>query len=124
MDTLTPEQHRAHVARSMSEETFLAQIKRGCADLRRLVYHTRQVAICPKCGTRAIAKGSDPGFPDLVIPVPPVLYLAELKTMHGELTPMQERWAEQVLACRELRYEVWRPCDDVAIATALLGRAP
>lgn len=67
--------------------------------------------------------GSDPGFPDLVLPVPPVLHLAELKTVDGALSPEQERWLEAIRSCRAVEAHVWRPGDTARIQEVLIGGA-
>ena len=124
---------------STTEEALLQQIKRGARALRRLAYHTRQVAQCPTCHgpavcgrgcrdsknkpRRGIAMGSDPGFPDLVLPAPPVLWIAELKAERGRMSDQQEAWQAELQACNTVQYRVWRPRDRDEINTILATRS-
>lgn len=54
---------------------------------------------------------SPAGFPDDVLCRPPRLYLWELKSEKGKLTPLQERWGDLLSACTEIQYRVVRPGD-------------
>jgi hypothetical protein len=64
------------------------------------------------------SKGSDPGWPDLVLIRPPRAVYAELKTTEGKVTPKQRETLEALQACGYETY-VWRPCDREEIARVL-----
>jgi hypothetical protein len=69
-------------------------------------YHTRN------------SKGSDSGFPDLVLLRPPRLVVAELKTETGRVTVAQWAWLDDFAACGAESY-VWRPSDRAEIERIL-----
>lgn len=68
------------------------------------------------------SRKSPEGFPDTVIPVPPVLWVIECKKEMGKLEPAQERWAEGVQACTEVEYRIARPSNVASIVEEILGR--
>jgi hypothetical protein len=103
----------------VSEDDLLAFV----IDLARqrgwLTYHTR------------FSRGSDAGFPDLVLLRPPRLVLAELKRDGKNPTPAQGQWLgelEQVALALELEHGgraglevyIWRPADQDEIQRVLL----
>ena len=92
--------------RRLTEKRFLAQV-RWYARLRGWrTYHT------------LTSKGSEPGFPDLVLARDGVLLIAELKTDTGRLTPEQAAWLSSFRACG-IAASVWRPADWEVIKNAL-----
>jgi hypothetical protein len=64
------------------------------------------------------SKGSDPGFPDLVLIRPPRLVVAECKTERGRVTIAQWAWLDDFAACGAESY-VWRPSDRAEIERIL-----
>lgn len=71
-----------------------------------MVYHTLH------------SRGSEPGFPDLVMLRGNRQVVAELKTEKGRTTPAQEAWlAAYRLAGAEVH--VWRPSDLQAVLSVL-----
>jgi hypothetical protein len=64
------------------------------------------------------SKGSDPGFPDLVLARPPRLVVAECKTEDGRVTIAQWAWLDDFAACGAESY-VWRPSDRAEIERIL-----
>lgn len=95
-----------------TEKRFLQQLK----DLSRL------------CGWRAYhtldSRGSDPGFPDLVLVRSPELVFAELKTEKGLPTPDQEAWLQALSNCTAHQTRLWRPSDWPEIEATLLQTPP
>jgi hypothetical protein len=53
-------------------------------------------------------RGSDSGWPDLVLCRPPELLIVELKSQHGHLTRAQSEWLAALRACG-VQVDVWRP---------------
>ena len=66
------------------------------------------------------SKGSEAGWPDLVLIRPPRLIVAEVKTARGRLSPAQKTWLDDLAACG-VDVHVWKPDDRPAIE-ALLER--
>lgn len=134
-DVLTAEQLDAELCKRMSEETWLQHVRRMANGLGRRVYHTRQVATCPRCHgpatcargcrqgngrpVRAIAQGSDAGIPDLLIPVPPILWVVELKRESGVLSDAQAECLELIDVCSRVEAAMWRPSDRAAVLEVL-----
>ena len=99
--------------RPMKESDFQqAVIEYARANGCSLIYHTRE------------SRGSESGFPDLVIPKPPILYIVETKKDGGRLTkgrvggknhdrwlPGQQEWLEALKACFVVSVNLWRPSD-------------
>ena len=56
------------------------------------------------------SKGSEPGFPDLILIRPPRLIFAELKSDRGRLTRAQREWRADLEACGVEVY-TWRPSE-------------
>lgn len=88
------------------------------------VYHTRD------------SRGSEPGFPDLVLVRPPRLIFAELKRERGRVSPTQQSWLQALDAVARtvdallletdpgrpdspVAVRVWRPSDFAAVADEL-----
>lgn len=85
-----------------SEDGFLGWVRdlarrRPVADRWR-TYHTLR------------SKGSEPGFPDLVLVRPPRLIFAELKSDRGRLSRAQREWRADLEACGVEAY-TWRPSE-------------
>lgn len=95
----------------MSEKQFLAQ-----------VLHVAQLYGW-RCYHPWISVRSAEGWPDLALCKPPVLWLVELKTEKGKLTPDQEAWGEALQQCQGVRYAVWRPSMWLEIVRVLSGES-
>ncbi|MEJ7872823.1 MAG: VRR-NUC domain-containing protein [Rubrobacteraceae bacterium] len=54
---------------------------------------------------------SAPGFPDLVLVRPPVVFFAELKAEGGRASPEQLAWLEVLGGCEGVEARLWRPGD-------------
>ena len=76
-----------------------------------LCYHTRD------------SRGSQPGFPDLVLVRGPRCLFIELKTDHEKPDPDQLKWLDALRAVPTIEVDVWRPRDWPSIEL-LLRRAP
>ena len=80
-------------------------------DLARLaewaVYHTRD------------SRGSEPGFPDLVLVRPPRLVVAELKTARGKLRREQRVWLHLLAGVPGVEVKCWRPADWADVVATL-----
>ena len=63
-----------------------------------LVYHTHN------------SRGSQPGFPDLVMARGQRVIFAELKSNLGRVRPEQQQWLDTLLAAGQEAY-LWRPRD-------------
>ena len=85
------------IARAMPEATLLAHVR----ELARLkgwrTYHTLR------------SKGSEAGFPDLVMVRGTRLIFVELKTMEGRMTPAQKEWIKAFKTMPWIGVYVWRP---------------
>lgn len=62
------------------------------------------------------SKGSEPGWPDLAMVRSGRLFLVELKTDDGRLSPAQREWFDQLgqvaaAAGDAIHVDVWRPAD-------------
>jgi hypothetical protein len=86
---------------SLPETAFLGQVRRIALDLGYCCYHTHD------------SRRSEPGFVDIVLVDPchpsPV-YMWELKTATGKVTPAQQVWMD-ALDGRTITAGVWRPRD-------------
>lgn len=56
------------------------------------------------------SRGSEPGFPDLVLLRPPRMVVAELKALRGRVSRYQREWLEAFEAAGAEVY-TWRPAD-------------
>ena len=88
---------------SMTEKELLADVVSRCHDYGVPVYHILDA--------QHHAKVIGPGFPDLVIALPPDLYLIELKSEHGRMSPEQKAWQDTLSRCHNVRIGVIRPRD-------------
>jgi hypothetical protein len=97
---ITAAQHRASVAEAMSEDAFLAQVRRLASDLGWLTYHTHD------------SRRSESGFPDLVLISPQQgrILFRELKKMKGRVSADQKSFLEALTAVGQ-DAAVWRPDD-------------
>lgn len=105
----------------ISEREFQAQIKELAQLCGWLVYHTLD------------SRGSDAGFPDLVLVRDGSIIFAELKSAKGRVTPAQQQWVDalrtitatliDLLPTRTpVRVRVWRPADWPEIEALLTAR--
>lgn len=130
---MTGEQLRALLEHDMSEKVWQQQVVELAESLGYTCYHTEQVAICECCRSRrcpfcikqrhlVIARGSDPGWRDLVIGKedPPRLLFPELKTNHGAQKPAQRHW-QAILEANGQYAPVWRPRDRDDVREILLS---
>lgn len=85
----------------MREAEFLTAVRALARDLGWATYHPLQ------------SKGSEPGWPDLVLARGGRVLFRELKTMQGRTTPAQDDWLDR-LATAGLDVGVWRPDDLLA----------
>lgn len=76
---------------SWSERQFQNEVILHAEYRAWMVYHTLD------------SRGSQPGFPDLVLTRNGVTLFRELKAEHGQVTPAQDRWLSA------LDGMVWRP---------------
>lgn len=88
----------------MSEAQLLAAVRDLARRLGWLAYHTRD------------SRGSDPGFPDLVLVGHRRIIFAELKSADGRLTGAQFEWFERLAGLdaderSPVRVYRWSPAD-------------
>lgn len=139
---LSKEEYDRLVALTTAEAAFQAQIVAAAKALGWMVYHTRQIAVCaccrarkcPECARRrhrVIAKGSDPGWPDLVLgrlTPAPRLIIWELKREDEDLSDAQRVWMAILQAVAKLcpphlfRVGLRRPSDMPAMLEILQAR--
>ena len=82
----------------MKEAEFQSKVIALAKSLGYKVYHT------------ADSRGSEPGFPDLVLAGKYVLFV-ELKTDKGRLSKEQEKWLDVLSLAEGVYASVWRPKD-------------
>lgn len=92
----------------MSEREFQRQVVQLARLLGFLVYHTRD------------SRGSDKGFPDLVMVKGKRVLWAELKSPKGRLRPEQKAWLE-ALRGAGCDVRLWRPDDWPEVERTLRG---
>lgn len=94
----------------MTEEQFMRQVRETALLRGWVCYHTRD------------SRGSDSGFPDLVLVNRRQVRLifAELKTEIGRVTLDQQGWLS-VLSAAGCEAAVWRPADLLDIEAILRG---
>lgn len=99
----------ATVAHSLSEKDLQQQV----LDLATLYgwrhFHVRD------------SRGSDPGWPDLVLLRPPKLLIVELKRETGRLSVAQSDWLRLLDMCG-VDVRVWRPSSWPEIEETLMAR--
>lgn len=64
------------------------------------------------------SRGTEPGWPDLVLIRPPDLVVAELKSERGKLTPSQEKTIAALTECG-IEAHVWRPRHEAEVFARL-----
>jgi hypothetical protein len=57
------------------------------------------------------SQGSEPGWVDLALLRPPVLWLVELKSQAGRLTAAQRQWLAGLARVERVHTARWRPSD-------------
>lgn len=95
----------------LPEAVLMSQVRALAQRFGYRVYHTRD------------SRGSDEGFPDLVLVGPERIIFAELKTRTGKLTERQAVWLDMLRHTGKVDVYLWRPGDWPAIV-ACLGRPP
>jgi hypothetical protein len=66
------------------------------------------------------SRGTEAGWPDLVLIRPPELLIVELKSERGKVSAAQQRWLADLAACG-VETALWRPSDEAEVF-ARLGR--
>ena len=92
---------------AISEARFQSQVIELAQGLGFRVYHTRD------------SRGSQRGFPDLVLTDGKRVLFCELKTERGKPTPEQLAWLADLESAESVEAFLWRPSDWDAIADAL-----
>lgn len=82
----------------LTEARFQSQVVQYARLMGWRSYHTRD------------SRGSDAGFPDLVLVRRPRVIFAELKADRGRLTDKQREWLAALTECAVESY-LWRPTD-------------
>ena len=83
----------------MSENYWQGTVEEYAQTLGWVKYHTRD------------SRGSDDGFPDLVLVRPPRVIFVELKKQTGKMELAQTAWATLLADCPGVEHYVWRPGD-------------
>ena len=96
---------RTRIADTINEKLFQGLVTEYAGLNGWATYHTRD------------SRGSDPGFPDLVLVRDRVIF-AELKAARGRVTNDQRAWAAALEAAGAVYY-LWRPADWPEIETVL-----
>lgn len=84
---------------TMPEKELQARLEHLMRELRQPYFHDN------------FSRQNNAGLPDLIVPVPPVLYVPELKATAGRVTPVQSLWLMVLGACHEVRPLIVRPAD-------------
>lgn len=95
------------MTQKLSEKEYQAHIVAAAQTLGWTIYHTYN------------SRRSTRGFPDLVLVRPPRVIFAEVKTLKGEVTPVQGYWRDDLEACPGVEYYLWRPKDWDSVVDAL-----
>jgi hypothetical protein len=91
------------------ESDLQARVRRLARESGWLVYHTRD------------SRGSDKGFPDLVLCRPGSLLFIELKSAAGKLSAEQATWIDLLRhSVPDVEAYLWRPADWPEIQQRLL----
>ncbi len=98
---------KAALAPTVTEAKFLTHVKKLAQMFGWFCYHTRD------------SRGSDPGFPDLVLVRPPRLIFYELKTARGRLSTDQAAWIQALVDVPGITVGLRRPDDIDAIVEEL-----
>ena len=94
---------RALLLQGITEKALLATVVELAEALKLPLFHVLD--------TRNHAKVIGPGWPDVVIAIPPYLYVFELKSQRGRISPDQQRWLDILAKCRTVVSGVLRPSD-------------
>lgn len=94
--TITATDYLAALAKTMTENALLNQVRALASALGWLAYHTHR------------SDRSEPGYPDLTLVKGGRLIFAELKTEKGKTTPAQQAWLAALEASTAEVY-LWRP---------------
>ncbi len=94
------------LAKTLSEKQFREQIRDLCKVFGWKFHFTWLAIHSPK------------GFPDLVLRRPPRIIFAEIKTEKGIITPSQQEWYDDLIACGQEAF-IWRPSQFDEIAKIL-----
>jgi hypothetical protein len=111
-------QHRQHPrsatppGEDLPEAALLAQVRALARQHGWSCYHTRD------------SRGSDDGFPDLVLVNATRVIFAELKSRTGKLTEQQARWLEMLRHTGHVEVYTWRPGDWHTIVACLARPTP
>lgn len=87
----------AGICAAMTEKAWQSHVLQIAAAYNWESYHTYD------------SRRSQPGWPDLALCRPPVLWLPELKTEHGRVRPEQRFWQDLLGQVTEVRVGIWRP---------------
>lgn len=112
LNEMTVDEFKGYIERSTSEAAFQAALVAFARVCGWLTYHTHD------------ARGSDRGFPDLVLVRGSRIIFAELKTIKGKLKPEQELWGAALVEVEgaipwNVSYRCWRPNEWDSIITTL-----
>jgi hypothetical protein len=99
---------RDFIAATYSEKQWQSEVIALARDLGWLVYHTLR------------SKGSEPGFPDLVMVRGERVLFIEIKTMKGKLSSPQSFWLA-ALSHTTVEVYLWRPSDIQEAGEVLTG---
>lgn len=64
------------------------------------------------------SRGTEAGWPDLVLIRPPELLIVELKSERGKVSAAQQNWLDALSACG-VETGVWRPSDERSVFARL-----
>jgi hypothetical protein len=65
--------------------------------------------LCNRCGARGVARGSNPGYPDLTMARGNIVIFAELKRMGQRATPAQTEWLDVLDGVDTVVAGLWTP---------------
>ena len=99
---------RAAVDARLSEAQLVANVFDATDKLGLLAFHDPDLRKCEQCG-HVQRDRRRPGFPDLWIAAPGVLYVREAKTMRGGVTWQQTTWLGALSQCARIDVGVLRP---------------
>jgi hypothetical protein len=97
------------IAASYTEKQWQSEVTTLAKDLGWLTYHTLR------------SKGSEPGFPDLVLVRGERVLFIEVKTMKGKLSSAQSFWLG-ALGQTTVEVYLWRPSDIQEVGEVLRRR--
>ena len=97
--TITATDYLAALAKTMTENALLNQVRALAHALGWLGYHTHR------------SDRSEPGYPDLTLVKGGRLIFTELKTEKGKPTFAQSEWLHALAFAASVEVYVWRPTD-------------